>query len=325
MRDNSRTADLVHKPVRFMKLFTILFLFLMLGACREKDLGITQKAQLGDPIAANQRRLPVGEFRAAWVATVTNMDWPSKPGLSAAIQKREAIELLDRAVALKLNAVIFQVRPHCDAFYRSQLEPWSCYLSGVQGRSPGYDPLQFWITEAHKRGLELHAWFNPFRLRHPAMKGDYSEKSIFKRRPHWGYQLKKGYAWLDPGRKEVRDFSTEVIMDVVNRYDIDGVHLDDYFYPYPEFTQNGFPDSKTYSLYRRNGGTLPQADWRRENINTFVRNLYFNIKKSGKNIRFGISPFGIWRPNHPRGIKGLDAYEAIYADSKKWLQEGWVD
>lgn len=274
-------------------------------------------------MAARQLQLPKSEFRAAWVATVKNMDWPSKPGLPIGTQKAEAIALLDRAVFLKLNVIIFQVRPHCDAFYKSSYEPWSYFLTGQQGKNPGYDPLQFWITEAHKRGLELHAWFNPFRVRHPSMKGTYSEKSILRRRPHWGYELKKGYAWLDPGRKEVRKYSTDVIMEVVKRYDIDGVHLDDYFYPYPEFTRNGFPDSQTYNTYKKSGGTLKLSDWRRENINIFVKELSAQIKPS--KIRFGISPFGIWRPNFPVGVKGLDAYEVIYADSRKWLQKGWVD
>ena len=280
----------------------------------------------GLQVADNSRVLPPGEFRAAWVATVNNMDWPSQPGLSAAVQQREAIRLLDLAVQLKLNAIIFQVRPHCDAFYNSPFEPWSYYLQGRQGVGPGYDPLQFWIQEAHKRGLELHAWFNPYRMRHPKMKGDYAAKSIAKRRPQWGYALKNGYAWLDPGLKDVQDYSIKIIMDVVNRYDIDGVHLDDYFYPYKDYMHKGvFPDAQTYGAYRRAGGNLVLADWRRDNINRFVQKLSNSIKASGKLIRFGISPFGIWKPNHPVGIKGMNPYEQLFADSRKWMQEGWVD
>ena len=272
------------------------------------------------------RVLPAGEFRAAWVATVNNMDWPSEPGLKPETQMREAIRLLDMAVQMKLNAIIFQVRPHCDAFYNSPYEPWSYYLQGRQGVGPGYDPLQFWIQEAHKRGLELHAWFNPFRMRHPKMKGDYSEKSIAKRRPQWGYTLKNGYAWLDPGKKEVHDYTIEIIMDVVKRYDIDGVHLDDYFYPYSDYMHKGvFPDAQTYGNYRRSGGNLALADWRRNNINTFVKRLSGTIRQSGRLIRFGISPFGIWKPNHPVGIKGMNPYEQLFADSRKWMQEGWID
>ena len=278
------------------------------------------------PVSKNARILPAGEFRAAWVATVNNMDWPSEPGLSAATQQREARQLLDLAVQMKLNAIIFQVRPHCDAFYKSPYEPWSYYLQGRQGVGPGYDPLQFWIVEAHKRGLELHAWFNPYRMRHPRMKGDYAATSIAKTRPGLGYALKNGYAWLDPGLKEVQDYSIKVIMDVVKRYDIDGVHLDDYFYPYPDYMHNGvFPDAGTYAAYKRNGGTLALADWRRDNINQFVSRLSRTIRGSGRLIRFGISPFGIWKPNHPVGIKGMNPYEQLYADSRKWMQEGWID
>jgi uncharacterized lipoprotein YddW (UPF0748 family) len=271
-------------------------------------------------------RLPPSQFRAVWVATVKNMDWPSKPGLPIAQQMKEAIAYLDKAVELNLNAIIFQVRPHCDAFYRSPYEPWSYYLTGQEGKDPGYDPLQFWITEAHKRGLELHAWFNPFRSRYPAMKGAHSTKSIALRRPHWNYPLKKGYEWLDPGRQEVRDFSKDVILDVLNRYDVDGIHLDDYFYPYPEYSANGeFPDWKTYQSYKNKGGNLSHKNWRRNNINLFVEDLSRSIKASQKPVRFGISPFGIWRPNNPKGIKGLDVFDVLSADSKKWLNEGWVD
>jgi len=158
------------------------------------------------------------------------------------------------------------------------------------------------------------------------MKGDYSEKSIAKRRPQWGYALKNGYAWLDPGKKEVQDYSLQVIMDVVSRYDIDGVHLDDYFYPYPDYMHKGiFPDAHTYGAYRNAGGSLSLADWRRDNINSFVKLLSHKIKTSGKTIRFGISPFGIWKPDHPTGIKGMNPFEQLYADSRKWMQEGWVD
>ena len=241
-------------------------------------------------------KTPQSQFRAVWVATVKNMDWPSKPGLSIAQQMKEAIAYLDKIVELNLNVVIFQVRPHCDALYNSLYEPWSYYLSGKEVENPGYDPLKFWITEAHKRGLELHAWFNPFRAQHPAMKSDLSPKHIASRRPQWAYQLKKGYKWLDPGLAEVRNFSKEVILDVLRRYDVDGIHLDDYFYPYPEYSANGeFPDWKTYKRYKDSGGQLSHQDWRRHNIDTFVRDLHLSIKKERRAVRFGISPlvFGV--------------------------------
>jgi len=254
------------------------------------------------------------------------MDWPSKPGLTEWRQKYEARQILDLAVKLKLTAVIFQVRPHCDAFYQSPYEPWSSYLSGKQGVSPGYDPLQYWISESHKRGLELHAWFNPFRLRHSAMKGDYARSSVAHRQKKWCYNLVKGYAWLDPGLREVRDYSMKVIMDVARRYNVDGIHLDDYFYPYAGMLGGkNFPDGSTYRLYRSRGGRLSQADWRRNNINIFVRDLGIKLRASHKKLAYGISPFGIWKPGYPKGIKGLNAYEELYADSLKWMQQGWVD
>src|SRR5258707_7009726 len=177
----------------------------------------------------------VSEFRAAWVATVANIDWPSKKGLSTAEQKAELIAILDRAAQLKLNAIIFQVRPACDAMYQSSLEPWSEYLTGVEGQPPApfYDPLAFAIEEAHQRGLELHAWFNPYRARHLSSKGAASATHISKTHPELVRHYGK-YLWLDPGEKEVQQYSLNVVMDVVKRYDIDGVHFDDYFYPYKE-------------------------------------------------------------------------------------------
>ena len=175
---------------------------------------------------------PNREFRAAWVASVSNIDWPSQPGLSTAQQKAELLAILNRAVQLKLNAIILQVRPVCDALYASQLEPWSEYLTGQMGKppSPYYDPLQFAIEEAHKRGLELHAWFNPYRARQPSAKSPVSANHISRTRPQLVSQYGK-YLWLDPGEKAVQDHSLNVVMDVVKRYDIDGVHFDDYFYP----------------------------------------------------------------------------------------------
>ena len=306
-----------------MKYFLISLIFLFYSFGSEKIL-IHPDSYIN--VAKKPRVMPAGEFRAAWVATVNNMDWPSEVGLSAAAQQRECRQLLDMAVMMKLNAIIFQVRPHCDAFYNSPYEPWSYYLQGRQGVGPGYDPLQYWIQEAHKRGLELHAWFNPYRMRHPRMKGPYSSKSVAVQNPSWGYALKNGYAWLDPGKREVQDYSIKVIMDVVKRYDIDGVHLDDYFYPYPDYMHNKtFPDAQTYGFYRRSGGTLDLSHWRRNNIDSFVLKLSQNIRQSGKYIRFGISPFGIWKPNHPVGIKGMNPYEQLFADSRKWMQEGWID
>lgn len=270
------------------------------------------------------------EFRAAWVATVWNIDWPSKPGLSASRQQAELIAILNRAAELNLNAIILQVRPGSDALYSSQIEPWSAFLTGAMGRppSPFYDPLAFAVKEAHQRGIELHAWFNPFRALVTADARP-SSTHIARTRP----DLTRKYGsltWLDPGDPAVREHVIRVIRDVVRRYDIDGVHLDDYFYPYVVRTKAGatidFPDSSTWGRYLDSGGKLSRGDWRRGNVNTFVQRLNETIKSEKPWVKFGISPFGIWRPRVPPSIEaGLDAYGELYADSRTWLQRGWVD
>ncbi|MBN2506705.1 MAG: family 10 glycosylhydrolase [Verrucomicrobia bacterium] len=284
-------------------------------------------AQVSAPVRPPQ---PMREFRGVWVATVRNIDWPSAPGLSTARQQAELEAILDQAVALRLNAVLFQVRPACDAMYASVLEPWSEYLTGVMGRAPKpyYDPLAFAVQQAHRRGLELHAWFNPFRARHPSATSPLSPTHISRTQP----ALVKSYAgslWLDPGEPAVRRHSLRVILDVVQRYAVDGVHLDDYFYPYPARDARGtavdFPDGPTWARYQRQGGKLSRADWRRSNVNTFVRDLYATVKKANAAVHVGLSPFGIWRPGQPAQIKGFDAWAALYADSREWLRRGWID
>ena len=272
---------------------------------------------------------PQREFRAAWVATVGNIDWPSKPGLSTAEQKAELLTILDKASQLKLNAIVFQVRPACDAMYASQIEPWSEYLTGTMGQPPQpfYDPLSFAVEEAHKRGLELHAWFNPYRARVTAEKSPASPNHISKKSPQLVRHYGK-YLWLDPGEKAVQDYSLSVIMDVVKRYDIDGVHFDDYFYPYKEKDSSGndmdFPDEPSWKKSGA-GGRLTRDDWRRENVNLFISRVYHSIKAAKPYVKFGISPFGIWRPGYPQQIQGYDAYDKLYADSRKWLMNGWLD
>ncbi|WP_193196885.1 glycoside hydrolase family 10 protein [Nostoc sp. MG11] len=265
------------------------------------------------------------EFRGAWVAAVWNGDWPSKAGLTAVQQQAELTEIINKLQALNFNALIFQVRPEGDALYASQLEPWSAWITGTQGKAPEpfYDPLEFAIAECHKRNIELHAWFNPYRAK-TSIKGSPNV------RPHlavtnpevvyqWGNQL-----WMEPGAKIVQDRAYNVILDVVKRYDIDGIHLDDYFYPYPIEGQS-FPDDKTYAAYKAAGGTLNIGDWRRDNVNKMVQRLWQGIKATKPHVKFGISPFGIYRPGQPPGITGLDAYNVLYADAKKWLEQGWID
>jgi uncharacterized lipoprotein YddW (UPF0748 family) len=273
---------------------------------------------------------PARELRGAWISAVaTNTDWPSKPGLNVAAQKEELIALLNRAAQLKLNAVFFQVRPSCDALYASPLEPWSEYLTGTMGRAPQpfYDPLAFAIDEAHKRGLELHAWFNPFRASRVEARSSVAPNHITKTHP----ELVRRYGeqfWLDPGEPAVREHVVQVVMDVVRRYDVDGVVFDDYFYPYPKKDAEGrvvnFPDDVTWQRYGRPGG-LARDDWRRQNVNQFVQKISQSIKAAKPWVKFGASPFGIWRPGYPVQIKGLDAYASLYADSRLWLANGWLD
>lgn len=273
------------------------------------------------------------EFRGAWIATVANIDWPSKPGLSVDEQKAELIKLLDLAVELNLNAIVLQVRPACDAFYKSSLEPWSPFLTGRMGQapSPDYDPLEFAVEEAHRRGLELHAWFNPYRASHPAMKGEISADHISRTHPELVREYGE-YLWLDPGEPGAVDHSLAVILDVVRRYDIDAVHFDDYFYPYPINDKDGkpvdFPDEASWQKYlHRLGDKKPMQrdDWRRANVDNFLQRLGEGIHAEKPWVRFGVSPFGIYRPGHPESIQGFDPYDKLYANSLKWFQEGTVD
>jgi uncharacterized lipoprotein YddW (UPF0748 family) len=274
--------------------------------------------------------LPPREFRGAWVATVANIDWPSKPGLSATEQQIEMLAILDTAQRLHLNAIVLQVRPACDALYDSKLEPWSEYLTGHMGDAPApyYDPLQFAIDEAHRRGIELHAWFNPYRAHQAESHAEFCENHVSLKHP----ELVRAYGkslWLDPSEKAVQDYSIRVILDVVKRYDIDGVHLDDYFYPYKENGPDGkpmdFPDETNWQKYQKEGGALNRDDWRRDQVDRFIERLYKAIKHEKNWVKFGISPFGIWRPGNPPSIRGFDAYQQIYADSKLWLNQGWLD
>src|SRR6185369_13098584 len=204
------------------------------------------------------------------------------------------------------------------------------YLTGQMGRAPApfYDPLAFAVTEAHHRGLELHAWFNPFRAHHTKALSAIAANHVSRTHPQWvktyGPQL-----WLDPGEDAVHEYSRQVMLDVVKRYDIDGVHLDDYFYPYPERDARGqmmpFPDSASWQRYTAAGGKFTREEWRRDNVDRFIHSLYEAIKAEKRHVKFGVSPFGIWRPGHPEQIKGFDAYEQLFADSRKWLAQGWLD
>ena len=288
-------------------------------------------ALLGAQLHAQDDIPPVTrEFRAMWVATVANIDWPSKPGLNIWEQQGELIAIMNRAVALHMNAIVLQVRPAADAMYDSPLEPWSEFLTGQMGKAPepNYDPLSFAVDEAHKRGLELHAWFNPYRAHHPQGKSAISSNHVSVTNPSMVREYGH-YQWFDPGDSAASRHSIAVFADVVKRYDVDGIHIDDYFYPYKENDAAGkvidFPDSITWTRYVKSGGTLSRDDWRRSNVDNFIRDLYVAIKKTKPWVKFGISPFGVWKRGVPENTKGFDAYSELYADSKKWLNEGWVD
>jgi uncharacterized lipoprotein YddW (UPF0748 family) len=267
---------------------------------------------------------PKEQFRGAWIATVWGINWPKNPKAPKEEQQAELRALLDQAVAVRLNAIIFQVRPACDALYESKLEPWSQWLTGTMGKSPGYDPLKFAIAEAHARGLELHAWVNPFRA--TAGGKSMAKNHVCLTHPEWTrtYGTQK---WIDPGEPKARDYSLQVIADIVKRYDIDGLHFDDYFYPYPLRNPDKsiiqFPDEPLFLKY---GQGMDRSAWRRANINDFVERLYAMVKRLKPAVKVGISPFGIHQPGVPEGIKAiLNPYDQMGCDSRQWLQSGWCD
>ena len=266
---------------------------------------------------------PKREFRGAWIATVINLDWPSAPGLDPVSQRSELIRLLDELQAAGINTVVFQVRSECDAMYASNIEPWSYWLTGGQGRAPNpfYDPLQFAVQEAHKRGMELHAWFNPYRSVREVGSYTNAANHVSVAHPDWIIQTGNTKI-LDPGVPMVRAHVTSVIMDVVNRYDVDGVHMDDYFYPYPP-NQITNQDDKTFATYSR--GFTNRGDWRRDNVNLLIKMIHDSIQVVKPFVKFGMSPFGIWKNNVPAGIVGLDAYNTIYCDAVAWLQQKTID
>ncbi|WP_103514823.1 glycoside hydrolase family 10 protein [Streptomyces sp. SM10] len=288
----------------------------------------------GDAVAAHgpgtprhrHRRAEPGELRGVWIATVANLDWPSAPGLSAAAQETELIAHLDRAVDLRLNAVVLQVRPTADALWPSSYEPWAQCLTGVQGKDPGWDPLGTAVREAHARGLELHAWFNPYRV---ANHTDPSRLvASHPARLHPDRVLPYGgKLYYNPGLPEVRKFVQDAMLDAVSRYAVDAVHWDDYFYPYPVAGQV-FDDDAAYETY--GGDFASKAAWRRDNTDRLVRETAARIAEVRPGVRFGISPFAVWRNSStdPLGsdtAAGVQTYDDLHADTRKWVKEGWID
>ena len=305
-------------------LLALLALVLLAGCLRPTPPAVLPTASDTPPPAPR-------EFRAAWVATVANIDWPSSALLSSEAQKAEARALVKRARDLGLNTLILQVRPAADALYASPLEPWSEYLTGTQGKAPEpfYDPLAFWIEEAHRAGLQLHAWFNPYRARQSTGRSPLAPSHMASQHPEvvraYGDQL-----WLDPAEPAAADHVLAVILDVVRRYEVDGVHFDDYFYPYPVKDTAGlkvdFPDEATWLGYLARGGSLGRADWRRDQVDRFVERVYREVHHVKPQVRVGVSPFGIGRPDRrPAGVTGFSQYDEIYADAERWLEQGWLD
>jgi uncharacterized lipoprotein YddW (UPF0748 family) len=264
------------------------------------------------------------QLRAMWIATVAGVDWP-KARDQGSRQRQQASyrKLLDTAQAMNLNAVFVQIRPNSDAFYDSPYEPWSQWITGKAGKDPGYDVLRFMLDEAHKRNLEFHAWFNPYRISRQADLNKLPADSPARKNPGWVRKYGKGL-WYDPGLPQVRELATNAVMDVVRKYDIDAVHFDDYFYPYPEGGK--YPDEATFKTY---GGGQSLADWRRGNVDTLVRSLSEKIHDAKPWVQFGISPFGVWRnkTSDPAGsdTRALQSYDDQYADTRKWIKEEWVD
>ncbi|MGW3037844.1 glycoside hydrolase family 10 protein [Streptomyces sp. NPDC001178] len=276
----------------------------------------------GDP----GRRRSEREMRGVWVATVANRDWPSKPGLTAAEQRAELIAVLDRAVRSRLNAVMFQVRPTADALWPSPYEPWSQVLTGTQGQDPGWDPLGTAVKEAHARGLELHAWFNPYRIANTTDVTKLVASHPARKHPEWVVPY-GGKLYYNPGLPKVRAFVQNAMLDAVRKYPVDGVHFDDYFYPYP-VTGQTFDDDAAYA---RHGKSFPDRDaWRRNNIDKLVVETAARIKQVRPGTRFGISPFGVWRnaATDARGSDtraGVQTYDDLHADTRKWVRENWID
>jgi uncharacterized lipoprotein YddW (UPF0748 family) len=261
------------------------------------------------------------ELRGVWLTTVSNLDWPSSSSLSADAGRAQLTNLVDSMQDAGLNVILFQVRPESDALYASTIEPWSRFLTGTQGTNPGWDPLDEIVTMAHARGIEVHAWMNPYRglvSQSTTAAANHVTRLLPDASVNYGTAVV-----MNPGDPAVRRHVESVVSDILDRYDVDGVHFDDYFYPYPDANQTPFPDSANYSAYTADGGTMNLGDWRRDNVNTLVREVMGIITSDHPTVRFGISPFGIWKSGQP--VPGLDAYSAIYCDAPTWMANGWVD
>ena len=277
-------------------------------------------------VTPQEAQFPKRQMRAVWIATVANIDWPTQEGLSPAEQQQQFIAILEKVQQMHMNTVIVQVRPTADAFYRSFLFPWSQYLTGTQGQDPGYDPLAFMIQQAHARNIQFQAWFNPYRISLQSDLSKLAPNSPARLHPDWVISY-GGQLYFNPGLPEVRDYITRGIMEVVNKYDVDGIHFDDYFYPYPVAGQT-FGDQAAYQQYGSGFATI--GDWRRNNVNLLVKGVRDSIKAVKPYVSFGISPFGVWRnqstdPTGSATHAGVQDYDDLYADTRTWIKNNWID
>jgi uncharacterized lipoprotein YddW (UPF0748 family) len=303
--------------------YLILFIFLFFNFLETKAQPNILPIKKPDLINFEPKR----EFRGEWIATVVNIDWPSDVNLSVDQQKKELVAILDANQKAGINAVVLQVRPAADALYAKSGEPWSKWLTGKQGRAPfpAYDPLEFAINEAHKRGMELHAWFNPYRATFDGNFKSLCDCHITNQEPGWFF-VYGGIKLFNPGIPEVRDYIVHIILNVVDNYNIDGVHMDDYFYPYKIDGQK-ISDEQTFKDYGSDFDNI--KDWRRNNVDILIKTLSDSIHQHKPYMKFGISPFGIWKNavQDPDGSEthGGDSFYELYADSRKWVKEGWID
>lgn len=290
-----------------------------------KSLIIVMMAMMAVMPMSGQKKF---EFRAAWIATVANIDWPDKENRDPEKQREDMVQMLDSLQKLNFNAVVFQIRPTADAFYDSKTEPWSYYLTGVQGQAPEpyYDPLAFVIHEAHRRNIDVHVWINPYRILNGESVSILSKNSIFFKKPYMVLKYGGKY-YFNPGLDETREYLNNIVADIVSRYDIDGVHFDDYFYPY-RVAGEEFPDEATFQKYPREFDD--KNDWRRNNVNMVISELSQTIHALKPWVEFGISPFGVWRNYNKdacgsKTTAGTTNYDDLYADVRLWLEKGWID
>lgn len=262
--------------------------------------------------------------KGVWVVTAHHLDFPKNPDDNASTKERELKNMMDDLSDVGTNAIFFQVRSEGDACYPSSISPWSRFMAGEQGRAPGFDPVGVAIAEAHRKGMQFHAWINPYRVKLAQYAHErYASSHVTRTHPEWVVDYGE-VKWLNPALPDVREYILSVIEELLMRYPLDGIHFDDYFYPYPDGGKV-FDDRKAYTAYRESGGTDALEAWRRSNVSALVKDVHDLIVRIKPEVMFGISPFGIHQPGTPEGVRGLDAYNVLGTDAPKWLREGWVD